>query len=124
MMTCVLSGHFGTFGMPLGHVWANPQEAACATTPYTSPAIILTDEMQENPAGERYDMPRKPRNPLFKKTDFDRLVEAARAKNLPIHRIDVMRDGLSLIVGEPPPKDGTVPEAEPTPLLQGGAGGR
>jgi hypothetical protein len=69
-------------------------------------------------------MPRKPRNPLFKKTDFDRLVEAARAKNLPIHRIDVMRDGLWLIVGEPPPKDGTVPEAEPTPLLQGGAGGR
>jgi len=46
-------------------------------------------------------MPRKPRNPLFKKTDFDRLVEAARAKNLPIHRIDVMRDGLSLVVGEP-----------------------
>jgi hypothetical protein len=34
-----------------------------------------------------------------------------------------MRDGLSLVVGEPP-KDGTVPEAEPTPLLQGGAGGR
>ena len=50
-------------------------------------------------------MPRKPRNPLFKKTDFDRLVEAARAKNLPIHRIDVMRDGLSLVVGEPV-KDG------------------
>jgi hypothetical protein len=124
MTTCVFSRHFGIFSMPLGQVWANPQEAASATTPYTSPAIILTDEMQENPAGERYDMPRKPRNPLFKKTDFDRLVEAARAKNLPIHRIDVMRDGLSLIVGEPPPKDGTVPEAEPTPLLQGGAGGR
>jgi len=123
MTTCVFSGHFGTFGMPLGHVWANPQEAVRATTPYTSPAIILTDDMQGNPAGEGYDMPRKPRNPLFKKTDFDRLVEAARAKNLPIHRIDVMRDGLSLIVGEPP-KDGAVPEAESTPLLQGGAGGR
>jgi hypothetical protein len=80
--------------------------------------------MHGNPAGEGYDMPRKPRNPLFKKTDFDRLVEAARAKKLPIHRIDVMRDGLSLIVGEPPPKDGTVPQAEPTPLVQGGAGGR
>ena len=51
-------------------------------------------------------MPRKPRNPLFKKTDFDRLVEAARAKNLPIHRIDVTRDGLSLVVGEPPKSAG------------------
>jgi hypothetical protein len=52
-------------------------------------------------------MPRKPRNPLFKKTDFDRLVEAARAKKLPIHRIDVMRDGLSLVVGEPTKNVGT-----------------
>jgi hypothetical protein len=119
MTTCVFSRHFGIFRMPLGHVWANPQEAVRATTPYTSPAIILTDEMQGNPAGEGYDMPRKPRNPLFKKTDFDRLVEAARAKKLPIHRIDVMRDGLSLVVGEPPKSAGAVPEAEPTLLLQG-----
>ena len=123
MTTCVFSRHFGILSMPLGHVWANLREAVCTTTPYTSPAIILTDEMQGNPAGEGYDMPRKPRNPLFKKTDFDRLVEAARAKKLPIHRIDVMRDGLSLIVGEPPAKNGAVPEVEPTPL-QGGAGGR
>ncbi len=69
-------------------------------------------------------MPRKPRNPLFKKTDFDRLVEAARSKKLPIHRIDVTHDGLSLIVGEPVKNGGTVAEAEPTPLMQGGAGGR
>jgi hypothetical protein len=123
MTTCVFSRHFGIFSMPLGHVWANLREAVCTTTPFTSQAIILMTS-QGNPAGEGYRMPRKPRNPLFKKTDFDRLVEAARPKKLPIHRIDVMRDGLSLIVGEPPPKDGAVPEAESTPLLQGGAGGR
>jgi hypothetical protein len=67
---------------------------------------------------------RKSRDQLFKKTDFFRLVAAARSEGVPIARIDVTRDGLSLIVGEPPAKDGTVPEAEPTPLLQGGAGGR
>ena len=46
-------------------------------------------------------MSRKPRDQLFKKTDFFRLVESAEAKNLPIQRIDVTRDGLSLVVGEP-----------------------
>jgi hypothetical protein len=69
------------------------------------------------------NMPRRPRDQLFNRNDFNRLVDAARKKGLPIARIDAMRDGLSLVVGEPP-KDGTVPEAEPTPLLQGGAGGR
>jgi hypothetical protein len=29
------------------------------------------------------------------------LVDAARSKNLPIARIEVTRDGLSLVVGEP-----------------------
>ena len=67
---------------------------------------------------------RKFRDQLFKRSDFARLVAAARSEGLPIARIDVMRDGLSLIVGEPLKKDGTVPEAEPPPLLQGGAGGR
>ena len=66
---------------------------------------------------------RKPRDEIFKKTDVFRLVAAARSEGLPIARSDVMRDGLSLIVGEPPLKDGAAPEAEP-PLLQGGAGGR
>ena len=46
-------------------------------------------------------MPRKPRDQLFKKSDVYRLVEAARAKNLPVARIVVTRDGLSLVVGEP-----------------------
>jgi hypothetical protein len=46
-------------------------------------------------------MPRRPRDQLFKKTDMYRLVEVARAKNLPVSRIDVTRDGLSLVVGEP-----------------------
>jgi hypothetical protein len=73
---------------------------------------------------ETFAMPRRPRDQLFNRNDFNRLVDAARAKGLPINRIDATRDGLSLIVGEPPPKDGAVPEAEPTPLLQGGAGGR
>jgi hypothetical protein len=50
-------------------------------------------------------MPRKPRDQLFKKTDVFRLIEVARAKNLPIARIDAMRNGLSLVVGEPS-KDG------------------
>lgn len=50
-------------------------------------------------------MSRKPRDQLFKKTDFFRLVESAEAKNLPIQRIDVTRDGLSLVVGEPAKAD-------------------
>lgn len=50
-------------------------------------------------------MSRKARDSLFKKADFYRLVEAARAKNLTVRRIDITRDGLSLIVGEPMPKD-------------------
>jgi hypothetical protein len=62
-------------------------------------------------------MPRKPRDQLFKKTDVFRLIETARAKGLPIARIDATRDGLSLIVGDPP-EDGVVPEADPTPLEQ------
>ena len=45
-------------------------------------------------------MPRKPRDQLFKKSDLFRLVESAKAKGLPIARIDVTRDGISLIVGE------------------------
>ena len=49
----------------------------------------------------RFSMPRKPRDQLFKKSDVYRLVEAARAKNLPVARIVVTRDGLSLVVGEP-----------------------
>lgn len=50
-------------------------------------------------------MPRKPRDQLFKKTDVFRLIESARAKGLPIARIDATREGLSLVVGEPV-KDG------------------
>lgn len=46
-------------------------------------------------------MPRKPRDQLFKKSDVFRLIESAKRKGLPIARIDVTRDGLSLIVGEP-----------------------
>lgn len=45
-------------------------------------------------------MPRKPRDTLFRKNDFARLVEAARRQNLPISRIDITRNGLSLVVGE------------------------
>ena len=45
-------------------------------------------------------MPRKPRDQLFKKSDLLRLVESAKAKGLPIARIDVTRNGISLIVGE------------------------
>jgi hypothetical protein len=52
-------------------------------------------------------MPRKPRDQLFRKTDILRLIEAARSAGLPTTRIriDVRRDGLSLVVGEPS-KDG------------------
>ena len=46
-------------------------------------------------------MPRKPRDQLFNKTDVYRIIEAARAKNLPIARIEFRRDGMSLVVGEP-----------------------
>jgi hypothetical protein len=46
-------------------------------------------------------MTRKSRDQLFKKTDVFRLIETARAKGLPIARIDATRDGLSLVVGEP-----------------------
>jgi len=56
-------------------------------------------------------MPRKPRDQLFKKTDVFRLIETARAKGLPIARIDATRDGLSLIVGDPAKDAGT--EANP-----------
>ncbi len=45
-------------------------------------------------------MPRRPRDQLFNKNDFNRLVDAARARGLPIVRVDVTRDGLSLVVGE------------------------
>jgi hypothetical protein len=45
-------------------------------------------------------MPRKPRDQTFRKSDFYRLVDAARAKNLPVARIDVTREGLSLVVGD------------------------
>jgi hypothetical protein len=50
-------------------------------------------------------MTRRPRDLLFKKTDFARLVAAARSEGLPIARIDAMRDGLSLVVGEPTKND-------------------
>jgi hypothetical protein len=46
-------------------------------------------------------MTRKSRDQLFKRSDFARLVAAARAEGLPIKTITVTRDGLSLIVGEP-----------------------
>lgn len=46
-------------------------------------------------------MARKPRDQLFRKSDVYRLIESAKAKGLPIARIDVTRDGLSLVVGEP-----------------------
>jgi hypothetical protein len=67
-------------------------------------------------------MTRKSRDQLFKRSDFARLVAAARSEGLPIARIDVMRDGLSLVVGDPV-KNTAMPDlAEPT--LQGGADGR
>ena len=44
-------------------------------------------------------MPRKPRDQLFKKSDFYRIVEATKAKGLTVTRIDVTRDGLSVFVG-------------------------
>ena len=51
-------------------------------------------------------MPRRPRDQLFNRNDFNRLVDAARAKGLPINRIDATREGLSLFVGKPVPTDG------------------
>jgi hypothetical protein len=63
-----------------------------------------------NPAGEGYHMPRKPRDQLFNKNDFNRLIDAARHKGLPIARIDAMRDGLSLVVGEPVKDGGGAPD--------------
>ena len=59
-------------------------------------------------------MTRKSRDQLFKRSDFARLVAAARSEGLPIARIDVIRDGLSLVVGEPV-KNGS---AEANPLDQ------
>lgn len=66
-------------------------------------------------------MPRKPRDQLFKKSDVYRLVEAARAKNLPVARIVVTREGLSLLVGDPNPADadktGGVLSGQPSPEI-------
>jgi hypothetical protein len=50
---------------------------------------------------ETFAMPRRPRDQLFNRNDFNRLIDSARAKGLPIARIDATRDGLSLFVGEP-----------------------
>jgi hypothetical protein len=44
---------------------------------------------------------RRPNDQLFRKTEFNRLVDAARRKGLSIAGIEVTRDGLKLIVGEP-----------------------
>jgi hypothetical protein len=68
-------------------------------------------------------MPRKPRDQLFKKSDVYRLVEAARAKNLPVARIVVTREGLSLVVGETsPPADkfAGISSGQPSPEIGAG----
>jgi hypothetical protein len=62
-------------------------------------------------------MTRRARDLTFRKNDAVRAMRAAITAGVPNPRIEIDRHG------EPPPKDGTVPEAEPTPLLQGGAGG-
>jgi hypothetical protein len=70
-------------------------------------------------------MTRRARDLTFRKNDAIRAIKAAQAAGIPNPRIEIDRHGtISIIAGEPPLKDGTVPEAEPTPLLQGGAGGR
>jgi hypothetical protein len=70
-------------------------------------------------------MTRHPRDLTFRKNDAVRAIRAAQTAGIPNPRIEIDRHGtISIIAGEPPPKDGAVPEAESTPLLQGGAGGR
>ena len=77
------------------------------------------------PARRDFVMTRRARDLTFRKNDAIRAIKAAQAAGVPNPRIEIDRHGtISIIAGEPPPKDGTVPQAEPTPLLQGGAGGR
>jgi hypothetical protein len=65
-------------------------------------------------------MTRKPRDVTFRKNDA---IRAAQAAGVPNPRIEIDRHGTS-IIGDPPKNGSAVPEAEPTLLLQGGAGGR
>jgi hypothetical protein len=60
-------------------------------------------------------MPRAAR--LFNVNDFNRLVDSARRKGLPIKSIEARRDGLSLIVGEPA-KAGDEPASQDTTALE------
>jgi hypothetical protein len=63
-------------------------------------------------------MTRKSRDQLFKRSDFARLVAAARSEGLPIARIDVIRDGLSLVVGEPTKNGDTAPTDTPESIIE------
>jgi hypothetical protein len=45
-------------------------------------------------------LPRRPGDQTFKKNDMLRLIDCAERKRLTNYRIDVRRDGLSLVVGE------------------------
>jgi hypothetical protein len=67
-------------------------------------------------------MTRHPRDLTFRKNDLIRAWKGALAAGIPDPVIKIDRHGtISILVGEPA-KNGAMPEAEPTPLLQGGAG--
>jgi hypothetical protein len=68
-------------------------------------------------------MTRRPRDLTFRKNDAIRAMKAAQAAGVP-SRIEIDREGTIAIIAGEPAKNGAMPEAEPTPLLQGGAGGR
>ena len=55
---------------------------------------------------------------LFKERDVKRAARAVLAMGLDIARIEIGQDGRIVVVPGEPPKDGVVPEAEPTPLEQ------
>jgi len=58
-------------------------------------------------------MTRKPRDLTFRKNDVARAIRAAQAAGVPNPRIEIDRHGTISIVAGEPPKNGTMPEAEP-----------
>jgi hypothetical protein len=82
----------------LDQIWAKPPERAVNDAAGFGTLV---------PDSKGRHMPRHPRDQLFNKNDFSRLVDSARVKGLPIKRIDAKRDGLSLIVGDPAKDAGT-----------------
>ena len=57
--------------------------------------------------------PRRPRDLTFRKNDAVRAIKAAQAAGIANPRIEIDREGrISIIAGEPPPKNGAKPGEE------------